>query len=488
MNNCKVVLLDSSQTIIKYQGHAATGILIISSILEDNNIQHKILSLFPKNLNDSLTNCYSDIQNYNPKWLCFNTMCFNLPLVLSMANKVKRLLPGCKIILGGPEATFRDKEILENFDSVDMIMRNTAGVNIVEIIKNQKNLLKIKGITFKANNKIIRTDSFLEDIKNRPLPNYIKDENLDSSLPARVEISRGCPYKCTYCSTKNFWGHSIRIRPINEIIKEIKYLKHLGFREFKFTGDSFPLFQLNELYDELETLNISWGISTRLDWLNQKMITKLQKSGCKYIYLGIESGSQRILDLYKKNLKVEMVYEKIEAIVKANIFPKVSFIFGHPKETYEDISKTLKLITRLADLKNLEIQTFILSPISGSELFEEYKDEIKFDINSYISPLIADDDVFNLIKEDPILFSSFYRYNNAELDFGLLKSIQESFIIFASANPKMILEMSQDPLEVFKDYLLWENRNAIDNEDEEYFKHSLFPKFMKESYGLNIIE
>ena len=108
--------------------------------------------------------------------------------------------------------------------------------------------------------------------------------------------------------------------------------------------------------------------------------------------------------------------------------------------------------------------------------------------NVRLYPSACGDWVFDLIEKNLVLFSSFYRYNYTELDFDLLKNILESFIIFVSANPKMILEMNLNPLEVFKDYLLWENRNAINNEDEEYFKRNLFLKFMKDVYGLDIVE
>ncbi|MCE5212720.1 MAG: radical SAM protein, partial [Deltaproteobacteria bacterium] len=182
-------------------------------------------------------------------------------------------------------------------------------------------------------------------------------------------------YHCTFCSCRSVTGHKIRAHSVAYMIKEIKFLQsNFGIREFCFIDDNFLALK-NAAVDLCEQIikqkiNIKWScFGIRLDLVDETVLKLMEKAGCYLLTVGIESGSQRILDHMKKNLTLNLIEEKIKLInTKTRIKVIGNFILGYPAEKEDDIRKTIKLARKLP---LYGANFFPFHPTPGTEIFDE---------------------------------------------------------------------------------------------------------------------
>ena len=146
-----------------------------------------------------------------------------------------------------------------------------------------------------------------------------------------IEVGRGCPFECTFCSTSHFWKKKFRLKSINKIISEIIHYANFGFATFNFIHDLFTLDKvfIVEFCTELikSNLNIKWGCSARLDTLDEELIKLMSKAGCTGIYIGLETYSQSLQSKIKKNLtltKIILVIIFVVQKLKISLLPLVT--------------------------------------------------------------------------------------------------------------------------------------------------------------------
>jgi radical SAM superfamily enzyme YgiQ (UPF0313 family) len=187
-----------------------------------------------------------------------------------------------------------------------------------------------------------------------------------------IITSRGCPFSCIFCSSSELCGKIWRARSPENVIKELKKLKYeYDVSEVEFLDDTFTLNnrRAEKICDLMmkENLNLSWSASSRVNTITQGLADKMKKAGCHTIYLGIESGSQKILDLIQKGINLFQAERAVEIVRRANINALGSFIIGIPGETVKSIKKTI----RFARTLNLNfVQFSICTPYPGTKLFK----------------------------------------------------------------------------------------------------------------------
>ena len=163
----------------------------------------------------------------------------------------------------------------------------------------------------------------------------------------------------------------------------------------------------------LNTLDfpISWVCSARIDCIDKELVDIMVESGMKGIYIGIESGSPRMQKIINKNLNLDRVMEMISYIYSKNIKIVVSFIYGFPEETEEDISQTMSLIAQIAKYKKIEIQTHLCTFLPGTELSQKYMSDLTSVASfSDVTGAIAVEECSELIEAHPKLFQHFCEY------------------------------------------------------------------------------
>ena len=194
---------------------------------------------------------------------------------------------------------------------------------------------------------------------------------------APIIATRGCPFLCTFCAAHFVVGRKVRKRSIENIFEEINFLyEKYNIREFHLVDDNFTLnkkFVKNFCKKLLESnLDISWATpnGVRLDTLDKECLEIMKESGLYLISVGIESGSDRVLKLTKKELTVKKILNGVSVIKESGIDIAGFFMFGYPGETIEEMKKTIELSLKLPLIR---ANYFTFLPLPGTEIFNDLR-------------------------------------------------------------------------------------------------------------------
>lgn len=326
--------------------------------------------------------CY--IKKYNPTIIGMGTTTTKMRSALKIAAIAKRINLKIKVVIGGLHSTILPEDILKSKD-VDYAVRGEGENTFLELVKvlekgstlsARQSIQEIQGLSYKdATSKQINTPDrpFLENLDELPFPdkNLIIEEQKAKATYGIIFCSRGCPYRCNYCNTAAIWGRKVRYHSVPNIIEEIKKIKREEKTDtIKFFDDTFTLSPkwVTELCNEMlkQKLNMKWSCLTRLDRLDETLLRLMKQAGCNGIAMGVESGSQRVLNLVKKDITLEKIFEGQQIINKVGIPWDAFIILGTPYETKEDMYATLRI------MKQLKCRSIILSiftPYPGTELY-----------------------------------------------------------------------------------------------------------------------
>lgn len=286
-----------------------------------------------------------------------------------VAKKIKESFKKAKVVFTGPFVSAIPEEILKKYKEVDCIIKGEAENALEEIIKG------------KSNAKGVFEQKLVEDLDSLPFPvhDLIPAKKYISAFVKKfpytiVETSRGCPFFCIYCNAFLSSGRRARLRSVENIIKELKFVKSLGIKGIYFNDETFTLDK--ERFEKLmkamikEKFNFSWVCNSRVDTVDKEMLVLMKRAGCSCIFYGVESGNQKILDYYKKNIKLENALKTFKLTKKAGIETMAHFMIGAPDESLETINDTINFAKKL----NPDLASFnILTPYPGTELFDDLK-------------------------------------------------------------------------------------------------------------------
>jgi radical SAM superfamily enzyme YgiQ (UPF0313 family) len=243
--------------------------------------------------------------------------------------------------------------------------------------------------------------------------------------------SRGCPFRCSFCSSGAFLGRKLRLRSPKEVVDEIELLVNkYGVKEIHFEDDNFTLIKdhAKAICREIIARNIKivWQSpnGVRIDSLDDELIYLMKESGCYRLAFGIESASQKILDRANKMIDLRKVPDAIKKVKKAGIEAHGFFILGLPGETRETAMETINFATKLSlDLANFAL----LVPLPGSQIFKECYgadiEKINWDEFNYFSGYtVGNLSLDNLRKFQKIALRKFY--SNPKVAFNLLRRIR----------------------------------------------------------------
>jgi magnesium-protoporphyrin IX monomethyl ester (oxidative) cyclase len=317
--------------------------------------------------------------------------------VVSAIKSVNRKIV---VVLMGQHPSARPEACLSETD-VDFVVigepENTVSelVDILEVGK--QNFGAIDGLGFKQNRKPVLTGerAIIEDLDSLPFParhllpmkiyfEAVKENPLrgEVSKPWTAMItSRGCPHNCVFCSNCIVWGKKWRARSPKNVVDEIEQLvKNYGIKQIDFSDDNMTLDKkrMADICDLIveRGLQIEWFTpnGVRADMLDEPLLRKMKRSGCKKIRVAPESGAQRVVnEVIGKNLDLKSVEQAVIACKKVGIKVGCFFVIGLIGETKADIEETIKFAYKL---KRLGADSFIFSiamPLYGTALYEQAK-------------------------------------------------------------------------------------------------------------------
>ncbi|MHC1635759.1 MAG: methyl-coenzyme M reductase glutamine C-methyltransferase [Candidatus Methanospirareceae archaeon] len=293
------------------------------------------------------------------------------------------------IIVGGAAAQVPEL-VFEHLPEVDVVVAGEGDETAVELLEKiesgKKDLESVEGIAFKHDGEIVKTKGRKPfDMRKRAMPlipSDLKYQDMRGVCTA-IETHRGCIGNCSFCQAHHLFGNTIRSRPMEDILRELKlfvkkgvYKIGLGLEtvtQYGWEGglneDAFCSL-LEKACDIVGRPNLKVP-DVRVDTISQRVFEAIRDYTEGYVVFGIESGSDRILKLMRKGIKVEQAYEAVEMARKSGIRRVIgSFITGYPGESEEDHEATKDLI---GDLMLDEVYVNIACPIPGTLLAEKIK-------------------------------------------------------------------------------------------------------------------
>jgi len=270
-----------------------------------------------------------------------NTPCYDgfVDLLEYLKDKVREDL---KIAVGVPHASvFPDKIPAW----VDYIVQGEGEEIICDLVDG-----KIK-------DRIIRTGR-IKDLDTIDMPDYdtfVYQPYITTVkwFPGKVftmNTSRGCPFDCSFCSVKKIWGRKYTYMSADRVIRDVEHLVNkYGIEGVYFREDNFTLNKDRVLgiCKGISPLELKWAAESRVDTLDRDMVKIMAESGCTALYIGFESGSQHMLDIYNKKTTIEQGLKVGEWCHESGIKIAASFIIKHPDETDEDRRLTKEFICKL---------------------------------------------------------------------------------------------------------------------------------------------
>ena len=360
--------------------------------IEDQEIEKIILSL------DS------------PRIIGFSVLTLNSRRAYDLAGKIKRVDPNALVVLGGIHPTVLTEEVLSNKD-IDVVIRGEGEETfkeLVELVLSEKGYKQINGISFRENDSIHHNQdramiTNLDDIP--PFPYHLFEKNLDK-YPSFgcVFTSRGCPYKCIFCSSRNISGMQYRIYSIERIVSEIKLLVEKYNQKIIWIMDDNIAVNPKRFKNFVE-LVIKEGLhkktefhgSMRGDNLTDEVLEWAKKGNFRMISFGMETGAEPLMKLIDKRETVEAVVSAIKRTHQKGITTAATLIFGLPTETRNDRWETMRLVRSLP-LASARFNT--LCPYPGTPAFAQLNSKGKV-----------------LIKEDWANFAVQYMWESDDIPY-----------------------------------------------------------------------
>ena len=373
----------------------------LATILEENGFSFNVLNLTLLN-NYSLQGLYDIILSSRINIIGMSTNADNIKYVIGISNFIKERNPNIKIILGGPEASFDDIRITKN-SNCDFVVRGEGEKPLIEIIKALKSkttdFSHINNITYKNKaNDVIRNKAdknhieipknnynIFKDEKYWLIPHGVSEEQFEHFIKTIRDYDsffltgRGCPYKCSFCVEGNMK------RKINYVSLEnirtdlINYLEITGRNDLYIVDDTFTTTPkrvtdvCNIFSDIRKGFDFVWYCEGRVNVLakHPELIDMMYNAGLRKLQIGIESGVQRILDVYNKNITLEQIRKVVDYCSKfEDLVMHGNIIIGNPFETEEEFKSTVEFVKELLLISKckLDISSSYLTPYKGTPI------------------------------------------------------------------------------------------------------------------------
>ncbi|MCQ9207390.1 MAG: B12-binding domain-containing radical SAM protein [Omnitrophica bacterium] len=278
-------------------------------------------------------------------------------------------------VIGGPHVSGRPEDALPHFDYVISGEGERAFLDLVDSASGKTDMPKGQIIKYQ----------YIEDINTIPFPDRalvdIKSyKYLIEGVPATTLVtSRGCPFGCAFCAN-NAWGKTLRLRDPENVTEEMQILiEQYGFKAFMFFDDTMTVSKkrMEILCNRIKKLDIIYRCFIRADTVDREILTKMKESGCVEVGMGMESGSQRILDTINKGQSVRQNLNIAKLCKQVGISIKGFFVVGLPGEDRNSVHETIKFIEE-SKVDDLDITVF--APYPGSRIYEyKHKYDISFE-------------------------------------------------------------------------------------------------------------
>jgi len=440
-------------TLLKQQGHRVT--------LHDQVLGLRDGTLRPGH--DLYAACARQILAGEPEVVAFSTQCTTYPPSVAIAARLRALAPQLRLVIGGHNATFVAAATLQRHPAFDAVVCGEGERSLSELVaaySRGEDGAGLAGVCVRRGGEVISGPQrdLIPDLNALPLPDYTLAPELDAyrqacNLPRSVailEVGRGCPHDCIYCSEAGMWRRRCRTFAVPRLVEEMRTLvDNHGADCFLLAYDQFTAdrrFVEAFCHGVLEAgLERSWYCISRLDTVDRELLALMRRAGCESMCYGIDSGSKRTLAFIRKQIDPGILHRRVEETVGAGMVPTLSFVIGFPEERREDIDATLRLALQTGVRGNANPLMQIPTVLPGTDLHRRYLGTLVRGADSYFALGIEFDHGRRLdederhIDADPELFSSFYNLPCAGLEISELSRLAEGFPLIVRLFPRSFL-------------------------------------------------
>lgn len=364
------------------------GLLSIASMLTMHGYETAMIDFFVEDI--TVEDLAIKLNKFKPDVIGFSVYTRTEMFMRNMLRVLAKLEYKGKLIAGGPHATFKALEMLKE-TNLDYVIRREGEVAFVKLMEHLNNpkgygIEGIRGISYRQEKNKLELGQSIKENPDQPLIKNLDALPLQAidlavknkySAPFTIITSRGCPGNCIYCASRAMSGWRYRMRSAENILCEIIYLsKKLNSRKLTilddtFTADSIRLHRFMKLFKNIGK-DYTYRIESRGDVLTEEILDGLYESRCKVIHVGIESGSQKVLDHIGKKVNLQKTSKMLKYGSKKGIHMVASFIIGHYCDTDETIGETLALMKELKE-NNVEVSVASCTPFPGTPIYNKAK-------------------------------------------------------------------------------------------------------------------
>ncbi len=318
---------------------------------------------------------------------------FQAILTYQVLEEIRRSNPALPIVIGGPHVSCLPLEPLERglADFSVVGEGEQAMLEILRAYESGSDFSAIPGVAFRKGNKVFPASGsgITKDLNSLPFParhllpmkRYRASAVRTRRFPALSMVtSRGCPMRCTFCFNQLPYRQQVRFLSAENIVKEVTQLiTKYGAKEIHFWDDNFLVnkSRINEFFDIVNSrqLRIPFDCEGTINSFDPEILRKMKKIGCYSVSYGIETGSQRMLDLMKKNTTLDKIRKVVKETKSLGLDVRGYFLFGFPTETKDEILETIDFA---GELKLTDATFSLLIPLPGTQIYEMVKDDPRF--------------------------------------------------------------------------------------------------------------
>lgn len=423
---------------------APLGLCYIAAFLRENNIKTQVIDQFAERSSDS--EILSLIKKEKPLIIGFSALTPIMPDIERIVNLIRKSQVDTNIALGNMHATCFPEELLRD-KTADIIVRGEGELTMLELFQNlqmNNGLNNIPGISFRSKEGDIIHNSdraLLEDLDKLPFPAWdllqldrykeVPLAAISNSRAVPIMASRGCPYRCYYCSQDKLYN-KMRYRELSKVVDEIQFfndkfnIKFFGFNDAYFPFDEESGLEFCNLVIKRGLhKRIRWCTETRVDKITPLLLKAMKDSGAHLIMYGVEVGNSRILKSLNKGTTLEQARFALSQTRKFGILSMGLFILGLPGETVETCRETIRFAKEIdCDIAKFNLAT----PYPGSLFFEDFKKSKK----------IGDPEGFTSWN-DWLMVPGDLSYTPEGMDSQTLRQIQRIGMLTYYFRPKIIL-------------------------------------------------
>lgn len=317
-------------------------------------------------------------------------------------NALTEAFPDSTVVVGGEHATAAGEYVLTSCPGVAACVTGEGEdtlLDLLDALATERSLEEVPGLLIRKDGggftrtaprqRITQLDAMPWPAWDLlPIDNYL-DRGAGHGVVGRRTMpmlaSRGCPYKCTFCSNPGMWGKLWNARTPQDVVAEMKYYRDT------YRADSFSFYDLTAIIRkdwilaftqelEKEDLGVTWLLpsGTRSEALTDEVVAAMKRTGCLTFNLAPESGSASTLKRIKKQVNLDRMLETVRSCAREGIVVRANIIVGFPDETWGEVRDTLWYIVRMAWAGLDDVGVFPFAPYPGSQLHDDLKAEGAF--------------------------------------------------------------------------------------------------------------